>query len=147
MIPWAEIEKRIAGVIATARRRYPHIADDVAQDARLAAWERSRELPEQDAWKVYGIAKWAIATSVQPRYRWQAVQPTFEDFSAVEIPVACHEDILPAHLRTDAELLLACVSQGGHAAAEAQGVSYRTLRRRRTEARQRLAEHVGEVAL
>jgi predicted DNA-binding protein (UPF0251 family) len=140
---WQRVESVIELVVSRARRRYPLAADDVAQEARIAAWLRLRDEPTCPPGFVRQAAKWGVAQAMMPKYRRQKIQaPTFESFedqTGVQPPEPVGR--LPERIAVDVQILEAVARTGsGEAAATRLGIAHCTLKKQLAKSKSRVTE-------
>jgi DNA-directed RNA polymerase specialized sigma24 family protein len=139
---WNEIEKTLGRVINKARNRFRQSADDVAQEARLAAWQLLVADPETPASHLRQRAKFGVLTAMRPRHHVLKNRPVLRqmdedrDGSDATMP-----DVLriPAGLVADLELLVQSTGRTARRVAAEMGIAEMTLSDRRKRARARVA--------
>jgi DNA-directed RNA polymerase specialized sigma24 family protein len=139
---WNEIEKTLGRVINKARNRFRQSADDVAQEARLAAWQLLVADPETPASHLRQRAKFGALTAMRPRHHVLTNRPTFaqldedRDGSDATMP-----DVLriPVGILPDLELLVQSTGRTARRVAAEMGIAEMTLSDRRKRARARVA--------
>jgi DNA-directed RNA polymerase specialized sigma24 family protein len=139
---WNKIEQTLQGVIRRASRRYRQSADDVAQEARIAAWLKLSSEPDAPVSHVRQAAKYGVLTAMRPRHSELTQRPVMypldedRDGSDATMP-----DVLriPPGLVGDLQLLVQSTGRTGQVVAAELGIAPMTLSDRRRRARARVA--------